>query len=62
MIPRSTSEEMTDGDTEGTDGPSQDEKRLDFDNMAKAIPKGASQRQKIKTRDWKSSVAVYNDL
>lgn len=57
MIPRSSTQEI-----EGTDGP-EDPLPLDLDNMLKAIPKGGSQRQKIKkNRDWKSSVAVYNDL
>lgn len=55
MIPRSGVEEM--------DGPSPGEPLpLDLHDMLKAIPKGGSQRQKIKARDWKSSVAVYNDL
>ena len=58
MIPRVSA--GTEG-TDSTDGPA-DNKPLNFDDMTKAIPKGASQRQQIKTRDWKSSVAAYNDL
>ena len=57
MIPRSG----TTGRDE-TDGPKKEEKTLDLDDMSKAFPKGGSQRQNIKKRDWKSSVAVYNDL
>lgn len=53
MIPRSGVEE--------TDRP-EEPLPLDLHDMLKAIPKGGSQRQKIKNRDWKSSVAVYNDL
>ena len=52
--------------TEETDAPPEDgakeEKPLNLDDMSKAFPKGGSQRQKIKARDWKASVAVYNDL
>ena len=57
MIPRAVTEE--------TDAPAEvkeEEIALNFDDMSKAFPKGGSQRQKIKKRDWKASVAVYNDL
>ena len=49
---------------EGTDAPDggEEEEALNFEDMSKALPKGGSQRQKIKARDWKSSVAAYNDL
>ena len=58
MIPRSNLAE-----TEGTDDPDFAKPLpLELDDMMKAIPRGASQRQKIKNRDWKSSVAVYNNL
>ncbi|CAI8050660.1 Na(+)/H(+) exchange regulatory cofactor NHE-RF1 [Geodia barretti] len=58
MIPRSAATEETDAPPEE----SAKEKALNFDDMTKAFPKGAIQRQKIKSRDWKASVAVYNDL
>lgn len=57
MIPRSNA-----AADEGTDAPDGETEELDFDNMMNAIPKGGSQRKKIKKRDWKSSIAVYNDL
>ena len=61
MIPRSSAaaEEGTDSPDGG--GPEQ-KRELDFENMMNAIPKGGIQRQKIKSKDWKSSVAVYNNL
>ena len=58
MISRSAATEETDAPPEE----SAKEKALNFDDMTKAFPKGAIQRQKIKSRDWKASVAVYNDL
>ena len=61
MIPRSNTAEQGTMETDGTDG-TDGAWPLDFNNMMKAIPKGGVQRHKIKTRDWKSSVAVYNDL
>lgn len=46
--------------TEETDNPSEPAP-LELGNMMKAIPRG-KKRQEVKTRDWKSSVQVYNDL
>ena len=58
MIPRSNT-----AGTDATDGPDLTKPLpLELDSMMKAIPKGGSQRQKIKSRDWKSSVDVYNNL
>lgn len=60
MISRS---KKTTGEDE-TDAPEEhhQKKELNFNDMSKAFPKGGKERQKIKTRDWKSSVAAYNDL
>ena len=60
MIARSSTV-AADG-TDATDGAEEERKKLDLDDMSKAFPKGGIQRQKIKARDWKSSVAMYNDL